>query len=269
MGTKTNTKLLEIGARIREMREIVGYSIEEMASLTDTTAEEYSDYEAGLIDFPFTFIHKCALAFGLEITDILEGHSAKLSAYTVTRKGQGQVTADEEGINIANLAPMFKKKLAEPYWVKYEYSEELQNQPIHVTKHSGQEFDLVLSGKLKVQIGEHIEVLEEGDSIYYNSSVNHGMIAVGGEDCVFLAVVLNGDDDAVVQGLTQPRAQVRHAEKLVSSDFIDTVEDANGMLQQIKFLNADSFNFAYDVVDALGKEKPDKLAMIYLDKNKN
>ena len=269
METKTNTKLLEIGTRIREMREIVGYSVEEMASLTDTTAEEYGEYEAGLIDFPFTFIHKCALAFGLEITDILEGHSAKLSAYTVTRKGQGQVTADEEGINIANLAPMFKKKLAEPYWVKYEYSEELQNQPIHVTKHSGQEFDLVLSGKLKVRIGEHEEVLEEGDSIYYNSSVNHGMIAVGGEDCVFLAVVLNGDDDAVVQGLTQPRAQVRRAEKLVSSDFIDTVEDASGMLQQIKFLNADNFNFAYDVVDALGKQKPDKLAMIYLDKEKN
>ena len=269
METKTNTKLLEIGTRIREMREIIGYTVEEMANLTDTTAQEYCEYEAGFIDFPFSFIHKCALAFDLEITDILEGHSAKLSAYTVTRKGQGQVTADEEGINIANLAPMFKKKLAEPYWVKYEYSEELQNQPIHVTKHSGQEFDLVLSGKLKVQIGSHTEILEEGDSIYYNSSVDHGMIAVGGEDCVFLAVVLNGDDDAVVQGLTQPRAEVRHAEKLVSSDFIDTVEDANGLLKQIKFLNADDFNFAYDVVDTLGKEKPEKLAMIYVDKNKN
>ena len=204
METKTNTKLLEIGTRIREMREIIGYTVDEMAALTDTSAEEYCEYEAGLIDFPFSFIHKCALAFGLEITDILEGHSAKLSAYTVTRKGQGQVTADEEGINIANLAPMFKKKLAEPYWVKYEYSEELQNQPIHVTKHSGQEFDLVLSGKLKIQIGEHTEILEEGDSIYYNSSVNHGMIAVGGEDCVFLAVVLNGDDDAVTQGWILP-----------------------------------------------------------------
>ena len=269
METKTNNKLLEIGARIREMREIIGYTVEEMANLTDTTAEEYCDYEAGLIDFPFSFIHKCALAFDLEITDILEGHSAKLSAYTVTRKGQGQITADEEGINIANLAPMFKKKLAEPYWVRYEYSEELQNQPIHVTKHSGQEFDLILSGKLKVQIGSHTEILEEGDSIYYNSSVDHGMIAVGGEDCVFLAVVLNGDDNAVTQGLTQPRAQVRNAEKLVSSDFIDTIEDANGLLKQIKFLNEDNFNFAYDVVDALGKEKPDKVAMIYLDKNKN
>ena len=75
---------------------------------------------------------------------------------------------------------MFKKKLAEPYYVTYEYSEELQNKPIHLTKHSGQEFDFILSGRLKVQVGEHIEVLNEGDSIYYNSSSPHGMIAVDG-----------------------------------------------------------------------------------------
>ena len=117
METKAvNSKLKEVGARIKEMREISGYSVSDMASLTDTTTSEYRKYEAGLADFPFTFIHKCALAFNLEITDILEGHSAKLSAYTVTRKGQGQTTADEEGINICNLAPMFKKKLAEPYY---------------------------------------------------------------------------------------------------------------------------------------------------------
>ena len=269
METKnTNSKLLEVGNRIREMREISGYTVSDMASLTDTTPEEYTRYEQGLADFPFTFIHKCALAFNIEITDILEGHSAKLSAYTITRKGQGQTTADEEGITIKNLAPMFKKKLAEPYWVKYEYSEELQNKPIHVTKHSGQEFDLVLSGMLKVQVGDHVEVLGEGDSIYYNSSVDHGMIAVGGEDCLFLAVVLNGDDASETEYFETGTA-VRSEEKLVCNEFIDTVEDENGCLESIKFFNEDSFNFAFDIVDAIADKDPDKLAMIHLDKHKN
>ena len=269
METKnTNSKLLEVGNRIREMREISGYTVSDMASLTDTTPEEYTRYEQGLADFPFTFIHKCALAFNIEITDILEGHSAKLSAYTITRKGQGQTTADEEGITIKNLAPMFKKKLAEPYWVKYEYSEELQNKPIHVTKHSGQEFDLVLSGMLKVQVGDHVEVLGEGDSIYYNSSVDHGMIAVGGEDCLFLAVVLSGDDASETEYFETGTA-VRSEEKLVCNEFIDTVEDENGCLESIKFFNEDSFNFAFDIVDAIADKDPDKLAMIHLDKHKN
>ena len=108
------SQLQIIAQRIREMRQILGYSVAEMAEMTEVSEEAYVSYESGTIDLPFTFIHKCAKAYGLEITDILEGHSAKLSAYTITRKGQGQITADEEGINIANLAPMFKKKLAEP-----------------------------------------------------------------------------------------------------------------------------------------------------------
>ena len=140
MEVKTaNPKLVEVGARIREMREISGYSVSDMARLTEVCTKEYQAYENGQADFPFTFIHKCALAFNIEITDILEGHSAKLSAYTVTRRGQGQTTADEKGIRIQNLAPQFKKKLAEPYWVRYSYDEELQGKPIHLTRHSGQE----------------------------------------------------------------------------------------------------------------------------------
>ena len=166
----TNRKLSEIALRIREMREISGYSVEDMAGKIDVSVDEYLVYETGEVDFPFTFLHKCANIFGIEITDLLEGHSPRLRSYTVTRKGEGQLTAKEEGINITNLAPLFVKKIAEPYRVKYEYSEEQQDKPIHLATHSGQEFDFVLSGKLLVQVGNHKELLEEGDSIYYDSS---------------------------------------------------------------------------------------------------
>ena len=106
-------------------------------------------YEQGQLDFPFTFLHKCALAFGISITDLLEGQSAHLSSYTVTRKGMGMETAKEPGIDIQNLAPLFRSKIAEPYYVRYEYDPSLQELPIHLTKHSGQEFDLVLSGSAR------------------------------------------------------------------------------------------------------------------------
>lgn len=166
MQASTLSQLSEIGARIRDMREIAGLTTAEMAKKTEVPEADYIRYEAGETDLPFTFLHKCALAFGIEITDILEGHSANLSSYTVTRKGKGAQTAHEDGIEIADLAPMFRGKLAEPYWVRYEYSEALQSAPIHCTKHAGQEFDLVLSGRLKVQVGQHTEYLDEGDSIF-------------------------------------------------------------------------------------------------------
>ena len=267
MATTTMSKLQEVAQRIREMREIDGVSIEEMARKTEVSVEEYKAYEAGEADFPFTFIHKCALVFGIEITDILEGQSAHLSSYTVTRKGQGGQTAKEAGITISDLAPRFRKKMAEPYWVHYEYQSELQDKPIHLTRHSGQEFDLVMEGRLKVQVGDHIEYLSEGDSIYYNSSTPHGMIAVDGRDCYFVAVVMPGETVANPQ-------TVRHLvsssveEELVSDPFVRTVEDENGLLKKIDFVNEDRFNFAFDIVDAIAKKDPEKLAMIHLDKNK-
>ena len=257
---------MEISHRIKEMRGVAGYTVEQMAELTGVSVEQYKSYESGECDFPFTFIHKCSQVFGIEMTEILEGYSARLSSYTVTRKGGGQRTAKEDGIEINNLAPMFKQKLAEPYWVRYEYSPKLQNKPIHLTSHSGQEFDLVMKGKLKVQIGNHIEILSEGDSIYYNSSTPHGMIAVDGEDCTFLAVVVVGEEEpenTIRNGLVASHG----SRKLLCEKFIKTEEDENGTLTAIDFENEDTFNFGFDVVDAIADKYPDKLAMIHVDNN--
>ena len=264
----TLNQLSEIATRIKELREIMGFSVQQMTEKTDVNEQTYLSYESGQVDIPFSFIHKCALAFGVDMTDLLEGSSARLSTYTVTRKGKGQETAKEDGIDIANLAPKFKDKLAEPYYVTYEYSQSQQNKPIHLTTHSGQEFDLVLSGKLKVQVGDHVEVLGEGDSIYYNSSLPHGMIAVDGKDCTFVAVVMSGDNSTE----TVVRKSVMNAkasEKLVCEKFIDTTEDADGRLQAIDFKNTDKFNFGFDIIDGIAQKYPDKLAMLHIDVNKN
>ena len=269
MAVRSEDKLREIAFRIKEMREISGISAEDMAKKTEVSVAEYNNYEAGKLDFPFTFIHKCSQVFGIGITDLLEGVSAHLSSYTVTRKGMGQPTAKESGIEIQNLAPFFDKKIAEPYWVRYSYDPTLQDKPIHLTKHSGQEFDLVLSGKLKVQIGEHTELLNEGDSIYYNSSTPHGMIAVDGKDCLFAAIVMPGEEsekDKILEPYIFPHKSQPGG--YVSSKFIDTVEDEKGRLQKISFKDEDKFNFAFDIVDELGRNKPQKLAMLHIDKNK-
>ena len=265
--THVNTQLMEVAFRIREMRGICGFTEMEMARKTDTTPEEYRAYEAGMVDLPFTFIHKCSLAFGIGITDLLEGHSAHLSSYTVTRRGEGQQTAREPGIEISNLAPFFRNKLAEPYYVTYDYDEAQQHMPIHLTTHSGQEFDIVLSGQLKVQVGEHTEILGEGDSILYNSSTPHGMIAVGGGKCVFCAVVVSGektDEKSVRQSIVQARS----SEDYVCKRFFDAREDERGVLQSLAFPHADQFNFAFDCVDAIAAKYPDKLAMLHLDRDK-
>ena len=75
--TETN-QLYEVAERIHEMRDICAFTVEQMAEKTEVSVETYRLYESGTVDLPFTFIHKCALAFDIGITDLLEGHSAVL-----------------------------------------------------------------------------------------------------------------------------------------------------------------------------------------------
>ncbi len=256
------TQLMDIAARIRDMRDILGYSTQKMSELCEVSETDYRTYETGTVDLPFTFLHKCAAAFGVEITVLLEGQSAKLSGYTVTRKGKGLVTASEDGITIQDMAPMFRKKLATPYWVTYQYSEDLQDKPIHTVTHAGQEFDMVIKGTMRIRVGDHEEILHEGDSIFYKSSTPHGMIAVDGKDCVFLAIIMASD--TTDQKLFIGSGKKAEQQSLLCHKFIKTEEDENGALKNISFEDADTYNFAFDTVDAIARNHPDKLAMLHV-----
>ena len=263
MNTTTQTQLMDVAMRIREMREIFGYSMEDMAQKTELAADTYSLYESGTVDLPFTFMHKCAKIFGVEITVLLEGQSAKLSGYTVTRRGKGLTTASEDGITIQDMAPMFRKKLATPYWVTYQYSAELQDKPIHTVTHAGQEFDMVVKGSMRIRVGDHEEVLHEGDSIFFKSSTPHGMIAIDGQDCVFLAMIMTSEttDQKLYIGSSRKNTANDH---LLCHKFIHAQEDEQGALKGVSFENADKYNFAFDTVDAIARQEPDKLAMVHV-----
>ena len=224
--------LMEVAQRIRELRIDYNYTEAKMAELTGVSTEEYIQYETGAADLPFTFIHKCALCFGIEITELLEGSNSRLTSYAITRNGNGQLTAKEPGIEIKSIAPLFKNKKADPYWVRYEYSEAEQNEPIHQVTHGGQEFDLILEGNMRIKIGDHEEELGPGDSIFYNSSTPHGMIAIGGKDVVFCAVILSGEEELIwnhgrMMNAEEVQKQLNSVPAIVSvgdylHDFIET-----------------------------------------------
>ena len=256
-------KRIEMSARIREMREIIGYTVEQMAKLTEVSVEDYVGVEAGQVDPSFNFLHQCAIAFGVDINALLEGHSAHLSGYEVTRAGQGPVTAAETHMTIRNQAAMFKDRLGTPYWVTYKYDERLMDQPIATTTHAGHEFDIVLKGSMDVRVGDHVERLNEGDSIYYKSSTPHGMRAASPAGVTFIAMVMAGEDGDSHLGLetVRPRADKM---PLVVDRFVDVLEDERGCLRHIKFKNTEHFNFAFDVVDEIARKYPEKLALLHV-----
>jgi len=183
-------KLVEVAERIRTLREIMEFTEEEMAAKTHISVEEYRAFEAGTADFTFTFIYKCAEAFGVDMIEILTGEKPKLSFYSIVRSGKGLPISRRAGFSYQHLAYRFTGKNSEPFLVTAPYSEEEQDKPIHLSHHEGQEFDYIISGHLKIALEDKIEVLGPGDAIYYDSSHGHGMIATGGEPCTFLAMIL-------------------------------------------------------------------------------
>lgn len=180
----------EIAQRIRTLRDIMEISTEDMAKEIGCTVEEYKKAEAGEMDFSFTFIYKCAEKFGVDMIEILTGDNPRLSFYSIIRKGEGLPMKRRSGFQYSHLGYRFKDKLCEPFLVTAPYSEEEQSKPIHLSTHEGQEFDFVISGSLKVAFENHIEILNEGDAVLYDSSHGHGMIATNGKECQFLAIIL-------------------------------------------------------------------------------
>ena len=271
---KLDFKIKEIAGRIRELREIENLTVSQMAQKTGVSEEEYIACENGEGDLHFAFIYRCANAFNVDVTDIIEGYSPRLRSYTVTRRGEGQKIEKAHGMTYYNLAAAFRNRIAEPLYVKSAYSEEAQHKPIECTTHSGQECDLVISGHLKVQVGEHAEILGPGDSIYFDSNTPHGMIAVEGQDCTFYAIVLNPTGEPIpeltpeqlvnTQGYKRTR---KDKSERIYSKFIDITEDENGTPTEIKFKNTEKFNFAFDLVDELAKKEPEKLAMLHISKD--
>ncbi|MBP3571418.1 MAG: AMP-binding protein [Clostridia bacterium] len=269
-------KIKEMAGRIRALREIEGLEPQQMAAKTGVSVEEYLLCESGQSDLNFAFIYRCALALNVNVTEIIEGYSPKLKSYTVTRAGAGQEIAKAHGMVYYNMAYAFQNRIAEPLFVRSAYSEEAQHRDIELTTHAGQELDIVIEGKLMVQVGEHTEVLSAGDTIYYDSDTPHGMIAVGGQDCVFYAIVLNPTGEPIPELAPTEAVPATKKETTVHRDqqsdrvwrkFIDVTENALGTPTSITFKNTDKFNFAFDLVDAVAEKDPEKLAMLHVSRD--
>ena len=270
--TGADLKNIEIAARIRELREISGISLEEMAARTGITVEQYRRCEEGTQDLSIAFLYRTVLILGVDMGDLLEGHSPKLRSYALTRKGEGQRIEEAHHMVGYSLASGFRNRIALPLYMEIKYRPEAENEAIELTSHEGQECDIVISGSMKIQIGSKSEVLHAGDCIYYDSSTPHGMIAVGG-DCTFYAIVLSnsaareGEQAASVATLTKAKSVDTLDSQRIYRNFIVPTEDENGKLTAISFKNTDTFNFAFDVIDALGTAKPDRRAMLHISED--
>ena len=96
------------------------------------------------------------------------GDEPKMSSYFITRKGKGIAVERTKAYKYQSLAAGFVGRKADPFMV---------------TVHPAPD-------GTPLQINNKDLILEEGDSIYFNSELPHGMKALDGEKVSFLAIIL-------------------------------------------------------------------------------
>ncbi|MBR7179976.1 MAG: AMP-binding protein, partial [Oscillospiraceae bacterium] len=256
---------------IRTLREIAGLSAAEMAQRTGISEAEYIRCESGEQDLNIAFLYRCTLSFGVDMGDLLEGRSPKLRSYDLTRAGEGQRIEEAHHMVGYNLAADFRNRIALPLYMEMKYRPGAEYEDIELVTHEGQECDIVIRGQMKIQIGSKSEILGPGDTIYYDSGTPHGMIAVGGEDCAFYAFVLSnsaareGEDPAAVE-IPEMKWRAPDKKPRIYRKFIDKKSEG-GIITEISFKGQEQFNFAFDIVDELGKTQPGKLAMLHVSED--
>lgn len=179
--------LKQIASRIRALREIAGVSVETAAREFGIPVETYRQYESGETDMPVTFLTQVADRFDVELTAILTGDEPRLHTYAPVRKGHGVAVQRRAAYDYIDLAYNFADKDVDVFLVTVQPSD--SPSPPSLNTHPGQEFEYVLEGTVKITIDGHEVVLEEGDSIYFNARLPHGMVAEGGKPARFIAVV--------------------------------------------------------------------------------
>ena len=176
-----------IAERLKGLREVLDISVDDAAATCGIGKEKYLEYESGKVDIPVSVLHSISRRYGVELTILLTGQEPRMHHYSLTRKNAGVGVERRKEYKYQSLGHNFINRKAEPFLVTVEPKGE--HAGISLNSHPGQEFNYVLKGSMKISLDGKEMILEEGDSIYFDSGFPHGMLALNGSECVFLAVI--------------------------------------------------------------------------------
>ena len=145
-------QLKQIGERLRGLRDVLDIPVSEMAETIGISADKYEKIEQGEMDITISNLMKIARTKAYKYQSLVGGfvgHKADVFIVTVEPKPEAHT--------------------------------------VYKNSHPGQEFNMVLEGKMELYIAGKTIILEEGDSIYFDSTKPHGMLAVGDKAVKFLA----------------------------------------------------------------------------------
>lgn len=181
-------QIKQIAARLHGLREVLELTEQEVADACQLTIEDYRELESGTRDISVSTLQKISRHYGISLDVLMFGEEPKMSSYFLTRKGTGISVERRKAYKYEALASGFRGRIADPFIVTVEPKPE--GSPVQFNSHQGQEFNLVVEGRLLLNINGKELILNQGDSLYFNSALPHGMLALDGKPVKFLAIIM-------------------------------------------------------------------------------
>ena len=177
----------DIGNRIKELRELSDITVQDIAQKLNIDAETYTQYETGEVDIPASFLYEIANIFQVDFSLLLTGEESRMSIFDITRAGKGVSIDRRKEYKYENLCSKFIHKKAETFYVTVDPKE---NTIPSLNSHPGQEFNYIIEGSVKIYIHNNEIILNEGDSIFFDSNHRHAMVALNDKPARFIAILM-------------------------------------------------------------------------------
>ena len=181
-------QIKQIAMRLQGLRDALDLTPEEVASEVGVPVEQYRAMESGEIDLSVSTLQKIAIHFNVSLDELMFGEEPRMNTYFLTRRGTGISVERTKAYKYESLASGFRNRKGDPFIVTVEPKSE--DTPIYYNAHSGQEFNIVIEGRLQLNINGKELILNPGDSLYFDSSLPHGMKALDGKTVRFLAIIM-------------------------------------------------------------------------------
>ena len=187
MPETTTIAALDIGRRLRELREVESIPVDELARVCGVAPEAYREAEAGRADLPASALNALAARFGVDLGLLLTGETPRMAHAAITRAGRAPRVARRADYGYESLAANFKNARFEPFAVTIPVAGDDAKVPTNV--HDGQEFNYILQGRVLLRLRGNDHILGPGDSILFDAREPHGMKALDRAPARFLAVI--------------------------------------------------------------------------------
>ncbi len=173
---------LRIGEKIRWLREQAGLLQADLAEQVGISEPTLSQIERGVVAPPIATLVKLARALGTEIAFFFareeDNEEIEVVRRSQRRKARRELPQGKNPLSYSyeSLSHRRKDKHMEPFLVEFEAE---SGEEIPLVDHEGEEFIFVLEGKIEFRSPRGSILLEEGDSLYFNSTIPHAFYGKG------------------------------------------------------------------------------------------